>query len=168
MSVHVYPASAMYGDYLRAAAGFAPAAAILAALRVGPAAAVVLGAVALLFGVFGLRTAVRHLTRIECTEIGIVAAGPRPRAIAWDGLDDMRLAYYATARDRRNGWMQLDLRAGATRLQLDSRIDGFAELVGSAADAALSRDLPLSDATLANLEALGVVGGRLPANRALT
>ena len=156
MRVHAYPASALVGDYLRAGAGFLPSAAILLLVPVGVGGAVVLGGLAVLFGAFGLSTLLRHLTRIERGEEGLVAAGPRPRTIAWNALDRMTLAYYATARDRKNGWLQLELRAGVARVRVDSRIDGFAELVGVAASAAARRDLPLSEATLANLAALGV------------
>jgi hypothetical protein len=38
MTAHAYPNSAMVGDYLRAAAGFVPAAAALAAVSLGPTA----------------------------------------------------------------------------------------------------------------------------------
>jgi hypothetical protein len=156
MSVHAYPISALVGDYLRAAAGFVPSAAVLLTMPVGAVGGIVLGGLAALFGAFGLSTLLRHLTRIERTEEGLVAGGPWRRAIRWDALDRMKLAYYATARDRKNGWLQLDLRAGAARLRVDSRIDGFSELVARAADAASSRGLHLSEATLTNLEALGL------------
>jgi hypothetical protein len=156
MTVHAYPPSAMAGDYLRAAGGFVPSAAILATTPVGPLAAIVLAGLAALFGLFGIRTFLRQATRIELTETGLCASGPLRRAIAWDALDHLKLAYYATGRDRKNGWMQLELRAGASRLQFDSRIDGFFELVERAVAAAASRGLPLTDATLANLNALGL------------
>ena len=68
----------------------------------------------------------------------------------------MTLAYYSTRRDRRDGWMQLELRSGRKKVRLDSRIEGFAELVGKSASAARSRGLTLNAATLANLAALGV------------
>jgi len=68
----------------------------------------------------------------------------------------MTLAYYSTRRDRRDGWMQLELRSGWTRVHLDSRIEGFTELVDEAARAARCRGLTLNAATLANLSALGV------------
>ncbi len=53
--------------------------------------------------------------------------------------------------------MQLELRAGAAVLRLDSRIDGFAQLVERSALAAGARRLVPSAATAANLEALGIV-----------
>jgi hypothetical protein len=156
MTRHAYPSSAMTGDYLRAAAGFVPTAAILAIAPVGAVAAAILGGLAALFSLFGIRTALRHGTRIEMTETGLSASGPLGASIRWANLDSIKLAYYSTRRDRRDGWMQLELRAGWARIRLDSRIDGFPKLVERAARAAEMRGLELSAATMANLEALGI------------
>jgi hypothetical protein len=146
----------MYGDYVRAAAGFVPTAAILATMPVGMVAATVLSGFIALFGVFGVRTILRHGTRFEMTGTALRASGLRRRSIAWGELDCMTLAYYSTRRDRRDGWTQLELRSGWTKVRLDSRIEGFTELVDKSARAARSRGLALSAATLANLAALGV------------
>jgi len=156
MSRHVYPGSAMVGDYLRAAAGLVPIACILAFAPVGAAAAAILAGLALLFGVFGLRTALRHHSRVEMTETGLSASGLLGATIRWTDLDRIKLAYYSTRRDRRDGWMQLELRAGGSVIRLDSRIGGFAELVRRAASAAAACRLQPSPATAANLEALGI------------
>jgi hypothetical protein len=83
-------------------------------------------------------------------------------AITWNALDRMKLAYYSTRRDRKSGWMQLQLGACRARLSLDSRLDGFERLVRHAALAAAARNLPLSEATSANLQALGI---RVPDGR---
>jgi hypothetical protein len=141
---HVYPASAMIGDYMRAAA--------------------VLGSFAAIFALFGVRTVLRHGTRLAMSDTELRTEGIRRRTIAWAELDRMKLAYYSTRRDRKAGWMQLDLGAGGARVRLDSRIEGFDQLVRRAAEAAGARGLALSDATLANLEALGI---RLPPPGAL-
>src|SRR6516165_6773080 len=130
MTSYSYPTSAMCGDYLRAAAGFVPPAAILVTLPVGMVAAIVLAGFAALFAVFGARTLFRHGTRFEMTRSALLASGLRRTSIAWCELDSMRLAYYSTRRDRRDGWMQLELRSGWKKIRLDSRIDGFAALVG--------------------------------------
>jgi len=156
MTSYAYPTSAMCGDYLRAAAGFVPTAAILVTLPVGAVTATVLGGFAALFAVFGARTLFRHGTRFEMTRSALLASGLRRTSIAWCELDNMRLAYYSTRRDRRDGWMQLELRSGWKKIRLDSRIDGFAELVSNSADAARTRGLTLNAATLTNLAALGV------------
>ncbi len=156
MTRHVYPGSAMIGDYLRAAAGFVPVAAILATTSVGAVAGTVLGGFAVLFSVFGVRTALRHGTRVEMTEDALRCSGPIGRSISWRELDGLKLAYFSTRRDRRDGWMQLELRAGASILRMDSRIEGFNQVVGRAAQAAEARGLSLNPATAANLEALGI------------
>ncbi|HEX3538278.1 MAG TPA: hypothetical protein VHU15_16090 [Stellaceae bacterium] len=158
-SFHAYSSSAMAGDYLRSAAGLVPSGILLAVGSVGTIAAVVLGGFAALFGIFGLRTLLRHATRIEMTAQGVRAVGPRPQTILWSELDRLRLAYYSTRRDRKSGWMQLELGAGHTRLRMDSRIEGFEELVRRAALAAMARGVALSEATATNLEALGIRPG---------
>jgi hypothetical protein len=155
-SRHAYPAAAMAGDYLRAAVGLVPALILVATVPIGSVAAVVLGGFAAIFALFGVRTALRHATRIELTPTGLRASGALRGTIAWSQLDRLRLAYYSTRRDRKSGWMQLQLGAGGARVALDSRIDGFEHIVERAAAAAAARDLALSDATLVNLDALGV------------
>jgi hypothetical protein len=146
----------MFGDYLRAAAGFVPSAAILTTMPVGGAAAIVLSGFGAIFAAFGVRTLVRHGTRFDLTESALRASGLWRTSIAWGELDRMTLAYYSTRRDRRDGWMQLELRSGRKKLLIDSRIEGFTELVGKSASVAKSRGLSLNAVTLANLAALGV------------
>ena len=164
MSRHAYPGSAMIGDYLRAAAGLAPTAALLAIASLGAIGTVMLGGLAVLFLVFGVRTALRHRSLIEMTETGLSVSGPLGTAILWTELDRIKLAYYSTRRDRRDGWMQLELRARGSMIRLDSRIDGFAELVRQSALAAAARCLELSPATTANLEAFGIRSAALAAS----
>jgi hypothetical protein len=156
MTQHVYPTSALLGDYARAAAGFLPTAAILTTASVGAIAGTVLGGFAALFAVFGVRTALRHGTQIEATETALSTSGLRRISISWSQLERLKLGYYSTRRDRRDGWLQLELRAGSSTLRLDSRIEGFTDLVQASARAAEARGLSLSPATITNLQALGV------------
>jgi hypothetical protein len=156
MTRHAYPGTALLGDYLRAAAGFVPTAALLATTRVSVTAGTILVGVASLFLLFGIRTALRHGTRIELTNAAVRASGPLAVSIAWSEIDGLKLAYYSTRRDRGGGWLQLELRAGRSVLRLDSRIDGFATLVERAARAAEARGLPFDAATATNLRALGI------------
>jgi hypothetical protein len=156
MTRHVYPTSALLGDYARAAAGLVPSAAILTTVPIGAVAATILGGFAALFAVFGIRTAFRHGTQIEATEAALSASGLRRVSICWSELDRIKLVYYSTRRDRRDGWLQLELRSGSSTLRLDSRIEGFKDLVQASARAAESRGLSFSPATSTNLQALGV------------
>jgi len=146
----------MVGDYLRAAAGLVPTGLVFATEPVGTVAATVLGSFAAVFGIFGLQTVLRHGTRIEMSDIELRALGARPCTISWADLDRMKLTYYSTRRDRRSGWMQLDLGGGGARVRLDSRIAGFDRLVLRACEVAVSRGVALNEATLTNLEALGI------------
>lgn len=161
---HAYPTTSLLGDYLRAGAGLAPAVVLFATVPVGTVAATILAGFAAIFAVFGLRTALRHGTSLELDHFGLQAHGARRAAILWSELDRMKLAYYSTRRDRKSGWMQLELRAGGSAVSLDSRIVGFEQLVRCAAAAAVSRGIALSETTVANLEALGIrppdIGGR--------
>ena len=156
VSRHIYPLSAMMGDYLRAAAGLVPAALLLTTVPLGSAAEAVLGTFAAIFAIFGLRTLLRHGTSLEMTDSELRAGGPWPSTIRWAELDRLKLAYYSTRRDRKVGWMQLKLGAAGAHLSLDSRLDGFDRVVRRAAAEAAAREVALSDATVANLEALGV------------
>ena len=156
---HIYPSSAMVGDYLRAAAGLVPTGVLFATVPIGTVAATVLGVFAAIFGVFGLRTVLRHGTSIEMTEDGLRTHGVSNRTIRWAELDRLKLAYYSTRRDRRAGWMQLELIASGTKVSLDSRIAGFDQVARRAADAAAARGIDLSEATAANLESLGIRPG---------
>jgi len=156
MRQHAYPASAMLADYLRSAAGVLPTIAILLVAPVGVVEATLLCGFGGLFAVFGIRTMLRHRTWIDLTETGLRASGLREISISWAELDRVRLTYYSTRRDRREGWMQLELRAGGSVLRVDSRIDGFVELVTASVRAAEMRRLLLDPATSVNVQALRV------------
>jgi hypothetical protein len=153
---HIYPASAMAGDYLRAAAGLVPTGLLFATMPIGTVAATVLGVFAAIFGVFGLRTVLRHGTSLEMTDTELQTHGVSHRTIAWAELDRMKLSYFSTRRDRRAGWMQLQLVAAGVKVTLDSRIAGFDQVVRRAAEAAAARGIALNEATVSNLEALGI------------
>ena len=159
MTHHVYPTPAMVGDYARAAAGLCPTIAIFTMMPVGPVGAAVLGGFAALFAAFGIRTVLRHLSWLELSDGMLRSSGLRRTSISLCELDSVKLAYYSTRRDGRGGWMQLELRSGSSTIRLDSRLEGFAELVEGSAKAAKARGLFLNAATLANLQALGVKFG---------
>jgi hypothetical protein len=158
---HAYPGSAMIGDYARAGAGVFATGAVLACGQLGPVATGLLAGLLVLFAVFGLRTGLRHATQIEASENGLSASGLLSATIRWAELDRIKLAYYSTRRDRSSGWMQLDLAAGAAAIRLDSRLDGFNQLVERSALAAAARGIAMSPATAANLQALGIKSSAL-------
>ena len=156
MTRHTYPTPAMLGDYARAAAGLLPVVAIISIAPVGAFEATVLGGLAALFTVFGIRTALRHGSCLELTEGVLRASGLVRTSIALRELDRLKLTYYSTRRDGRGGWMQLELRSGSSTLRLDSRVEGFTKVVKASTRAAEARGLSLDLATLTNLRALGI------------
>jgi len=156
MSAYCYPAAAMAADYARALAGLALTAGPLWLLGPTGALSWVLAACMLLFLVYFARAVVRHLTRIELNEAGITARGPFGGAVPWDELRSMKLGYYTTRSDRTGGWMQLDLGSRGRSISVDSRLQGFAEVVAVAAQQALRCGCPLDETTRFNLKALGV------------
>jgi hypothetical protein len=158
MPLYRYPPAATAADYARGVGGIALTAGPLFALAPSGPLPWILAACMLLFLVYFVRAVVRHLTRIELSEAGIAALGPFGRAIPWDELRSMKLNYYTTRSDRSGGWMQLDLGTGQRALSVDSRLEGFADVAGVAAQEARRRGCHLDEATLSNLKALGVRG----------
>ena len=156
MSEHRYTAEALRGDYLRSGAGFLLTGGLAAVAGGQLVATSILGAAALVFVAFGLRTWGRQRTTVALADDGISTSGRRCVKLAWRDLDAFKLRYYATRRDRTGGWMQLTLGAGRRRLTLESSLDGFLEVTRRAAAAAHANALTLDSATRNNLLALGI------------
>ncbi len=156
MTRHRYPIGALAGDYARAGAGLALAGAPIALIPLNPYVAALCAALAALFGVFGALTVFRHLRSIEIGEEAIAARGPFPVRLPWSSLEGVTLRYYATRRDGARGWMELVLRGAGRRMMLDSRIEGFSEIVMRAARVARRRHVAITPATAANFAALGI------------
>ena len=76
-----------------------------------------------------------------------VSVGPAAGLDPWSELDRLKLSYYSTRRDRRGGWMQLDLAPRPGEARIDSRIEASTELVWRSAKAAETRGLALDAAT---------------------
>ena len=111
----------------------------------------------LLFALFLVRTALRHHTRYVLGPDTLCADGPAGTVVEWRRLDRLKLSYFSTKRDRSDGWMQLTVgSAGARTVKLDSSLDGFHDVVERAAQAAVETGLTLSEATRANLRAMGI------------
>ncbi|HJO68738.1 MAG TPA: hypothetical protein QF804_03550 [Rhodospirillales bacterium] len=156
MSVHAYPVRTIRADYVRAGIGVVCCLAPLAVGSVVWPVAAVFVSLAALFAVFGVRAVRRQATRVRVTATGVSADGWRPVQIAWDELSAMSLAYYSTRREKAKGWMQLRLKARAGTVRVESTIEGFEAVVGTAAQAASANGVVLDRATRSNLRALGI------------
>lgn len=155
MTVHTYPTKAMMGDYLRAAFGLALTGTPILLSPPGSAAMYILGPLALLFAIFGARTWIRHRTVVETDDFKVAVRGLRRSELAWSDLQEVKLSYYSTKRDRSQGWMQLALRGPSGRLRFDSTLDGFPEVARRAYQTARAKGLELTEASISNFAALG-------------
>jgi hypothetical protein len=158
-----YPLAALRGDYVRAAVG--------ATLSLAPALAIPLASpvnylllpAAVLFLLFGVRTWQRQQSRVVIDRQGISLFRAGQVSLPWRGVRAVRLSYFSTRADRREGWMQLTLTGeaaqrsrGLHKIRIDSSLDGFEQVARCAAAAARMNDLAVSAATRANFEALGI------------
>jgi hypothetical protein len=154
MSTHRYDRHALAVDYGRGGVGLVLCGGLLA-LAPSLSISVILAGLTGLFAVFTLRTARRHRARLELDSEGIAlhptSSGPLP----WRDIDAVRLRYYSTRRSRDKGWMTLRLTAGRRRIEVDSSLEGFDEVVAQAARVVRARDLPIDAATRANFQASG-------------
>ena len=153
-----YPWRAMVPDYARAVLGLACAATPLIVTDLPGLAAAVLAFLAMIFALFGVQVILRHTTRILVSE-GDIRARPLGPRLAWGSLTRLTLAYFSVRRDGRSGWMELKLRSGRRTLRIDSRLDGFTEVVRQAAAAASDACLHLDTPTASNLATLGIGAG---------
>jgi hypothetical protein len=154
MSEHRYPARSLLEDYARGAAGL-----VFLAIALVPMHWVlhlIFGLVALLLLSFGVRTVLRAKSRVVLDEAGIAVVGPIGKRVAWNSLDALKLRYFSTRRDRKQGWMELTLRGAGAKLAIESQIEGFEEIVRAAAKAAAQRGLSVDPSTEGNLVALDV------------
>ena len=150
MSLHAYPREALFADYARSVTGLVILGTPLVMVDTAFAVTALFAVGAGIFATYGLRTAWQQRLLIKIDGYGVGRLAPLPRSIAWRDLRDLRLAYYSTRRDRENGWMQLTLVGGHSRLAIDSRLDGFETIAAQAAAAAVDNEIGLDVATATN------------------
>lgn len=159
-----YPTSQLLGDDLRALAGLAFALGLLLASDFAPLAVWICGPLALLFLLFGLRTLLMHVTEGRLEDSGLerrigLPAWVASRRMNWHELEGLRLRYYATRRQRREGeggYFQLTLRDRRGKMKFESTLAGFEDLIETAVEAAHRKGLSLDEATRDSLLHMGV------------
>ena len=151
-----YPVAALWKDYLRAVTGLTTFGAAALFVAVSSVMFWLLGGLALLFAVFGIRTALRHASRVAVDEVGICVTGPLHGSVAWNGLESVRIRYYSTWRDRSSGWMQLVIKGGGTTIRVDQTLDGFPAIAGTVCRRALAHGARLDGTTRHNAGAIGL------------
>ena len=160
--VHRYPARALAGDYIRAAAGLAVGLGVLLSTPLSPAIVAIFGSWSALFGYFAFRTVQRNVTRVAITDTEICDVGLRTRVMAWADLQWLKLRYFGTKRQARaeGGFMQLKLKGGGRSLTYDSGMEGFDYVAWRAAKAIRDNGFSMDPTSAGNLLSLGVDADR--------
>ncbi|HYD08245.1 MAG TPA: hypothetical protein VEC60_21100 [Reyranella sp.] len=152
-----YPRQTLWADYIRGGIGAVVCGLPLLLIDMSPWIAGILAALFLLFAVFVVRTGLRQRTRYVLGPDTLCADGPAGTLVEWNRLDRMKLSYFSTKRDKKDGWMQLAIgSAGGRTVKVDSALEGFYDVVERAARAAETAGLELSVATRANLRSMGI------------
>lgn len=151
-----YPLGSLVWDYMRGILGLGISIVIIQSIDTDtPIFWVVLG-LAALFLVWLANTALRNVSRIRFDEEGLRSAPWPKKSIPWSGLEEMALRYYSTRRKRKDGWMTLTLKAGKDKIDIESTLPHFADIVARAAYAAKQANLQLDHVTQENMDAIGV------------
>ncbi len=155
-----YPRGRLAGEIALGGGGALVMIVILAAARSWTAAAI-FGPMAVLFGLYLLLMLRRLGQTIVADATGVRIQGQR--ALAWAELGGLRLRYYATRRQRADGWFVLSLRQRALPgrrpgpwISLESSLESFEPIAKQAAAEAVARQVPLDDITVDNLLALDI------------
>ena len=155
MTTHTYPLIAVLGDYFRAVLGIGISIVPLVLVTSKPIITYAFIAMIVVFIGFGLRTVMRHKTRIEVDDEAIAVNLPSRRRIVWSDLGFLRLKYFSTRRNRKGGWLQMTMIGAGQRITVDSKIAGFRDLLDRATRAAAENGVELDETSLANMEAIG-------------
>lgn len=154
-----YDQSAMRGDLIRGGFGLAITVLPVVLVQMHWVLVLLFGGAGVLFAVFTWRIWQRMQTVVETDDIGLILKGPGGGLLRWADMEQLKLAYFSTRRDRQKGWMQLTLRGQGRTFRFESTLDGFEALTDRAAEAAHDKGLVLEPATENNLTALGVLRG---------
>ncbi|WP_421880998.1 hypothetical protein [Pacificispira sp.] len=118
---------------------------------------IVCWALATLFAVFLLRTALRHKTEIQLSEDAIAVQSPlRRRQLKWSDITVVKLSYFASAKARRgSGVLTLTLRGGGTKIIVESSLKEFDRLAESVAELCARQGIDVDPTTMHNFDAMG-------------
>ena len=150
-----YAPSKLAGDYLRALLGLLLTVVPMCNLPTGSVGFWLLMVPSVLFAGLALHTASRHRARIVVTDVGI-ASYPSKKMIEWKAVREIKLLYFSTRSDRKNGWMQLSIHSACGMLRIDSRIDEFHTIASAVLDNTRQSNVFLSETSSCNFEALGL------------
>ena len=157
MNEMTYSRGSLVLDYVRALLGLGIVGGLL--LFTTPVALVqwLLIALFVLFTAFTWRTWSRHQSAFTIHPEGLEQLRPRVNRLGWEELQDVQLRYFSTRRDRKNGWMQLNLQGNGKKIIVDSNLNGFDAILQTVARVVTEKKLDLGAATRENFRAMGLL-----------
>ena len=145
------------GDYFRSAMGIAVSIIPLVVVSSKPVITYLFSAMIIVFLAFGLRTILRHLTRIEVWDEGITVNLPFRKQIGWSDISALKIKYFSTRKNKKNGWLQMTVGGAGQSISVDSKISGFRDILKQRHRSRRRQRVSLDEASTANMEALDQV-----------
>ncbi|MDX1738028.1 MAG: hypothetical protein R3261_07310 [Alphaproteobacteria bacterium] len=156
MSTFYYHKQKLYWDLSKALFGLFLVGGVLIFANPVPWLFYTLVAITSIFILFLLKIIARFKTEINIDETGIEISMLKATRLNWADLDHFKLRYYSTKKSGDKGWMDLQLKGKGKRINVDSQLDGFEEVLGEAARHAAKTGLGLDPVTIDNLNASGI------------
>jgi len=152
-----YSTKSLNADILRAIIGFALCICPVILIVAEPLINGILIASSLLFLVFGIKTWLRRSVRVNCKETEIIISGPISRSLEWNELRGLKLSYFSTRRNKKDGWMQLKLEGKSRKITIESNLEKFEEICARAYQAASDNNIPITKTSERNFAELGIL-----------
>ena len=159
-----YPRDAIMKDYMQAGAGVLIFGCPLVLYGPNVYVAGVLGAIVLMFAVFGWSAWRRGRSVIVVTDEAIAIEGAGAVGISWPEIERVGLRYFPVRRgrgregadERGGGWMQLKIEGAGAKIKIDSTLNGFDDVARRVAAAIERHHIATAPATKPNFAALGL------------
>ncbi len=116
MTSNRYPRHNILSDYTRAGVGAVLTLGPLMAIPVASFGGIILSLLSILFVFFAGRTWMRGRTVAQLSDEGLAVTALQYKTIYWQDVASLELRYFATKRDRSQGWMQLTLKSADTTI----------------------------------------------------
>ena len=152
-----YSTKSLNADILRAIIGFVLCICPVILIVAEPLINLILLSSSLLFLIFGIRAWLRRRVRIYCKETEIIIKGPISRSLKWDELSSLKLSYFSTRRNKKDGWMQLKLEGKSKKITIESNLEKFVEICSRAYQAANNNKIAITKTSERNFAELGIL-----------
>ena len=152
-----YSTKSLNADIFRSIIGFFLCICPVILVIAEPLINVILLASSLLFLVFGIKTWLRRSVRVQFKENITIINGPISRSLEWNELSSLKLSYFSTRRNKKDGWMQLKLQGKSGKITIESNLEKFEEICLRAYQAANENNILITKTSQRNFAELGIL-----------